>query len=104
MVQLRLFDELLIDTSGIVLLEVVSGLNTATNRSVLIDLRLHLVGTLDRVVVRNVVFLEVDGSAVLLDALFVITELANWRGAVSADIDVLAVVLLQVGSLILLAR
>jgi hypothetical protein len=103
-VQLRLSNELLIDTSGIVLLEVVSGLNTATNGAVLVDLSLHLVSTLDGIVVRNVVFLEVDSSAVIRDAFCVITFLANWRNAISADIDVLAVVLLQVGSLVLLAR
>jgi hypothetical protein len=62
-----------------------------------------LVSALNWVVVRNVVFLELDRPAVLFDAGSIITFFADRWGALSANVDVFAVVLLQVGGLVLLA-
>ena len=68
MVELRFSNIFLIDTSGISLLEGVSGLDTTANRSILVDISLHLISTDDLIVVRNVVFLELNRPATSLNA------------------------------------
>ena len=83
-VQLWLGDILLVDSTIVLLLELVGSLNTARDRTVLVQLSLHLVDSGKSVVKRNVVFLVVNSPA------FVLASLTFWAwrpGAVLALVN-----------------
>ena len=102
MVELWVSDVLLVDLSrGVVCLEAVGGLDTAANWSVLVELGLHLGNTLDSSVGRNVVFLVVDGPALVEASL---SGWAWWPGAVSADVNGLTGMVEVVGDVLLAGR
>merc|ERR1719333_1871414 len=82
-------------------LPVVSGMDSAGDGTVGSELGLHLVGTLDLVVLADVVLAVVNGVAV---GKRILTLLGWWVGAVSADVDVLAHAVNKVVGSVLLAR
>jgi hypothetical protein len=90
-------DVFLVDSTVVVLLKVVGGLDSARNWTVHEELSLHFSGAGEAVVQGDVVLLVIDGPA------FVLTGLADWAwwpGAVFADVDWFA--LLNVAGNILL--
>jgi hypothetical protein len=68
-VQLWLGDVFLIDTTIVFLLELVSGLDTARNWTVLVKFSLHFFDSRESVVERNVVLLVVNSPACILASL-----------------------------------
>merc|ERR1711990_58201 len=91
--------ELLVDTTSVGL-ELVSGVHTAGDWSVLVDLSLHLFLTREAVVVLGIVALVLDSPT------FVLAGLANWAwwpGAILALIDGFAAVRLWIVGNVLLA-
>jgi len=77
-----------VDTTG-VLLETVSDLNTTGNWSVFGKIGLHLISTLETVVVLYIVVLVVNGPAFILAVVCRVSR-AWWPGAVLAFEDVIA--------------
>ena len=96
-VKLWVGNEFLVDSTIVVLLEVVGGLDTAGDWTVLEELGLHLVNSRESIVQRNVMLLVVDSPTFILAGL---ADWAWWPGAVLADINSFA--LCSVGSNILL--
>jgi len=89
---------LLVDTAGVGL-EVVSGLNTAGDWTILVKLSLHVALARDKVEVRGVVLLVVNGPA------FVLAGLADraWRpGAILAHVDWITAEILGIMGYVLL--
>ena len=75
------FLEVLLVYAASVLIEIVGGLHTAGNWTVLVDLSLHLVFAVEGIVVGGVVLLVLDGPALVLARL---ADWAWWPGAVFA--------------------
>jgi hypothetical protein len=87
-VDLREPHVLLVDTTVVLVLERVGGLDTAGDWSVLVDLGLHLVSSGEAIVVGHIVVLVLDSPAFVLAGL---ADWAWWPGAVLALVDGLAV-------------
>jgi hypothetical protein len=90
----------LVDTAG-VSLELVSGLDTAGDWTVLVEFLLHLVDTRQGVVVGSVVLLVLNSPAFVLAGL---ADWAWWPGAVLALVDGLASSRFWISGNVLLAR
>ena len=85
----------------VVVLEVLGGVDTARDGAVSVELSLHLVDAGKRVVLADVVLLVLDGDAAIEASL---ANRGRRPGAVTADVNVLAHVVDEVVSGVLLAR
>ena len=102
MVDEREADLLGVDVGAIVVvLEVLGGVDTARDGAVSVELSLHLVDAGKRVVLADVVLLVLDGDAAIEASL---ANRGRRPGAVTADVNVLAHVVDEVVSGVLLAR
>ena len=100
-VQLWLGDVILVDAAVVLLLELVGGLDTAGDWTVLVELSLHLVNSRESVVERNVVFLVVNSPAFVLAGL---SDWAWWPCAVLALVNSITTEALWIMSNVLFAR
>ena len=98
MVELWVLDIFFVNSTIVVLLKVVGGLDTARDWTVLVKLSLHLVDSREAVVKGDIVLLVVDGPTFVLAGF---ADWAWWPCAVFADVDWFA--LCNVVGLVLLA-